>query len=195
MKTVFFGILILIMLLSIYGYKISAFKDLKQDVLSAVKRENYANTVEDKNILQTVPKSHSETEQLQHALGDPDIEKALKEMREEEVIIMNPIMQRLLEMEESDLDVKRYFLLLLFKIKGLKGLMVKLFFITASLIPLLMLIVRKTTFSGTCLLFAKFSFSLSRIFVFIAALIAVTAWFSFKYNFYMAMGSIFLLVE
>jgi hypothetical protein len=186
------------MLFAIYGHKLYKFEDIQQDILSVFRKQDQTDAAKVKNMLNEMPEKDSETGRLQHTTGDPEIDKALEEAEKEQVVYINPIMQKLLNSERSDLqfiktlDLNKRFTILRLKIKELNSLIVKVFFTTATVIFLLTLFLRKTTFSGIGLLFATLGFNFSRVIMFLTALIAAIVWFSLNYNFFVDIGSISL---
>lgn len=208
MRTLFFSFMVFVMVLTIYGSQVGKLTGITKDVLSIKKEFNAVMkninsnpegpTVMDQNQLQELLKKQAAARQEDEKQFDPEVQRMLKEINKENVVVINPIMQKMLDrgkgQEENEskitfklnkltnLEPKTYIAKGITNMEQLNEKAGKYFCLTAVVVFLLMLITRFNSFSSIGYLCANTGFIISRIIIFMAAIIAVIAHFSLKFN-------------
>lgn len=212
MRSLFFSFLILVMVLAIYGSQASKLAGITKDVLSIKEELNAVMknmnqdaagpAVLNQDQLQELLKKQAAIRQEEEKQLDPEVRKMLSEINKENVVVLNPIMQKMLEKSDSgpasalnqlkDLDLNLYIAKGITNLERLNQDAGKYFCLSAFIVFLLMLVTRFNNFSSIGYLFANTGFIISRILIFIAAIAAIIVHFSMKFNVLTNLGSIFI---
>ena len=218
MRMLFFSFIILIMVLTIYGSQAGKLTGITKDMLSISKEykaimNNFNSSQEgpavmDQNQLQELLKKQAAARQEDVKQFDPEVQRMLKEINKENMVVINPIMQKMLDSGKEkngsmqtlasslhqlkDFEPKNYIAKGITNLEQLNENAGKYFLLTAITVFVLMLVTRLNSFSGIGYLFANTGFIVSRIIIFLAAIIAVVAHFSLKFNALTNLDSIFL---
>lgn len=99
-------------------------------------------------------------------------------------IVLNPTIKKIIGSDMKVAAVEQYFSSLFSEVEKYDKPAKKIFFLVASAVFFLMLLMCKTIFSGITFSFANFGFNLSRRLIILAALITPICWIIFKYNLY-----------
>lgn len=218
MRTLFFSFLVSVMALTIYGPQVGKLTGITKDVLS-IKKEfkaimNNLNSnqegpaIMDQNQLQELIRKQTADREEDEKQFDPEVQRMLKQINKENVVVLNPIMQKMINMgkEEKenapgavssfrqlkDFDPKNYIAKGITKLKRLNENAGKYFCLLAVILFLLMIVTRFNSFSSIGYLCANTGFIISRTIIFLAAIIAVIVHFSLKFNVLTNLDNIFL---
>ncbi|MBI5555817.1 MAG: twin-arginine translocase TatA/TatE family subunit [Elusimicrobia bacterium] len=209
MRTLFFSFLVLVMALTIYGSQAEKLIRVTKEVLSLKKEfkammNNFNSNQEgpaviDQNQLQELLKKQAAARNEDEKQFDPEVQRMLKEINKENIVVINPIMQKMLAsgspstlQQLKEFDLKNYIAQGITNLERLNEKAGKYFCLSAMLVFLLMLITRFNSFSSIGYLCANTGFIISRSIIFLAAIIAVVAHFSLKFNVLTNLDSIFL---
>lgn len=218
MRTLFFSLLVFVMVLTIYGSQVGKLTGITKDVLSIKKEFNAVMkninsnpegpAVMDQNQLQELLNKQAAARNEDEKQFDPEVQHMLKEINKENMVVINPIMQKMMdsgknkEEKESTAffklnklikqDPKAYIAKGISNLEQLNEKAGKYFCLTAVIVFLLMLITRFNSFSTIGYLCANTGFIISRGIILLAAIIAVVAHFSLKFNVLTNLDSIFL---
>lgn len=203
MRSLFLSFLVFVIIFSVFGPKLKYITEntlqdilsLKKDIDSVSKNFEMLNksTAE---LQKDVLSQYLAKENLKDI--DPEVEAMRKEIAEQQTVIMNPIMQKLMdtgkkEEQEKIFSAPREFLVNITKIleKSNDTILIILFII--SIITFLLVFVTVgNELSGFGVLLAKLGFSLSRFIIFIGAVWALFVWIGLKYNVFINISGVFL---
>lgn len=211
MRTFFFSFLVFVMILSVYGWKlnkatgiISNIAALRQEFNTVVKnlnpdQDDPINLEQDQ--LQALLKKQTEAGKQEHF--DPEVQKMLDQINKENIVAVNPLIQKLLDIGKEDkshqaqvknnnFDFKQYLYNIIITLQKQNNHFLKVFLTIAASILLIVLITRTNALSGIGLLLATLGFTLSRCLIFVSAILSVIAYLSFKLNIFINVGSVFL---
>lgn len=99
-------------------------------------------------------------------------------------IVLNPTIKKIIGSDTKVAAVEQYFSSLFSEAEKHDKPAKKIFFLVASAVFFLRLLMCKTIFSGITFSFVNFGFNLSRRLIILAALITPICWIIFKYNLY-----------
>lgn len=191
MRTLFISFLVLVLFLLVYSHKLPGFEtitNITQDFVTGYKKfraldirvNNNTNTVTQENYVQQ--------DSMQIAPDSSDILDISKPKIE---IMMNPLVEKLLEIETN--DVNQFFSRHILKLEKSDKLIMKSFFFTSGIMFLLMLLTSRTFLSWFSFFLAKLGFTLSSILIFMTVFLTPVSWFIFKYNLFNHMNGIFFI--
>ena len=207
MKTFFMCILVGMILFSVFGPKLKYItEDVLKDILSLKKDisslgiDSEIKNMNSAELQEMVAQKYLEQGSLKNLPQelDPEVKEILSQIREEQVMIVNPIVQKLLDMGKSEEEQeiisnpKKYFITIIQRIEPLNNPVGIGLFIISAIIFFLVFITYGNNLSGFGLCIAKFGFIISRFCIFFGAITASFLWISLKYNIFDTMSYIFL---
>lgn len=194
MKTIAFIILVAVLMFVVFGKNCFSPATIRQRIQSVVMKCQNVSRSElgsEASFPEEAP-LEAAAKQVAYGRDDAEFARSLREAQAEQVLIINPLIRKLLDLNKEDLGTKNL-LKLPGQLKCFTGRLIFPIYILSAAILLLMLITRKTSFSGEALMLAQLGFRVGRILLIVAAVISLTLRFTLKYNLLLDTGFVFLL--
>ncbi len=193
MKSIAFIVLVAVLLFAVFGRNQSRPLTVRQHIQNvAVKYRSASSSGIGRGALfeeQASPEKSPKQAPLE--FDDSDFAQNIREAQAEQVLIINPLIRKLLDLNQE--DIRATLLKLQRQLKYFTGRLIFPIYLLSAAIPVLMVFTRKTSFSGKGLLFAQMGFDAGRLLLVVVAVVSLVLWFTLKYNLLLDIGLIFLL--
>lgn len=193
MKTIAFIVLVAVLMAVVFGKNSFSLSMIRRRIQSIAVKHRSPSSSEDGRSASYKELSPSEavSKEAPSGLDDSEFARSLREAQAEQVLIINPLIRKLLDLNKEDMGTKTL-RNLPGQLKCFTGRSVFPIYILSAAIFVLMVIVRKTSFSGEALMLAQLGFGAGRILLIVVAGISVMLWFTLKYNLLLDIGFAFL---
>ncbi|MDD5492609.1 MAG: hypothetical protein PHV60_08025 [bacterium] len=202
MRTLLFSFLIIIMVLAIYGSQAGKLTGI---LTKNINQDPARPAVLDQHQLNELIKKQATAIEEEEKQLDPEVQRMLAEINKENVVVLNPIMQKMMDLGKTsepgtasaldqikDFEPKNYIAKGIVNLEQLNPVAGKYFCLAAFIVFLLVLLTRFNSFSIIGYVFANTGFIVSRTVIFVAAISAIAVHFSLKFNVLTNLGSLFL---